>query len=217
MIWNDDVLFLHVPKTGGTSATFWLARNLRPKVHYTAPEKMKAHRRAKFHQGTRHESLAEAAEYFAADRRRLSEFAAIFAVMRNPYDLDVSRFFSLRELGTAGAGKAHQLAMAGDFAAFLAEAPFNGYSPPTIDRYFRIADGEMPPNMTLLTFESLADDLATHLAPYLHDEAEPRLGHLNQSDRGDWREYFDGETEALCYQRHRWFFDQGFYRRESFD
>src|ERR1700731_3316960 len=148
MLFNDKVLFLHVPKAAGTSVTSFLIRNLAGLVTITEPSnpawisdqaptgaRLKLALRRMRHElsillrprlrriaGTRHENLGEASEALARLGRKLEEFEVILAVIRNPYDMEVSRFHFLRRghLGIPGFAQndPERLALAGDFAAF---------------------------------------------------------------------------------------------------
>src|SRR5204862_3166773 len=54
--------------------------------------------------GTRHENLVQAAQVLAPLGRKLGDFEIVLALIRNPYDLEVSRFRYLRRghLGVPG-------------------------------------------------------------------------------------------------------------------
>ncbi len=211
MIWTDDILFLHVPKTGGISTTRFLLTNLEGRVQYTANHPVDEAPDAEYHEGPRHETLVQAEAFHSPRGRSVGDFAAVFAVMRNPYDLEVSRYHYLRKGHDVDRGRAQDLAIDDDFEKYLAEAPFFGSFPPRLDRYFRIGD-YLPKNLHVLRFERLSTDLAEKLSDFLVEEPVP-LPHLNKSDHDDYWRYYDKRCEQLCYQRHRWFFDMSFYQR----
>jgi hypothetical protein len=88
MIISDDVLFLHVRKTGGTSASQFLLETLPTPIHYfcRAPNAT-VHRKGLTHEnGNPHQTLADARDYLRRQGRELSDFRIIMAVVRNPYD-----------------------------------------------------------------------------------------------------------------------------------
>lgn len=214
MIWTKDILFLHVPKTGGMSVTEFLLKNLDGPVSYTSDTRHSGARHAKFIEGSRHETLADAESFFTYKNRSVFDFDAIFAVMRNPYDLEVSRYHYLRQGLKVDRGPAQDLALAGDFREYLRNAAFFGALPPRLDRYFQLGN-VIPPNMQILRNEYLDVDLRMRLAPYL--VANPtELPRSNTTQHDSWTEYYDDVTEELCYRRHRWFFDLGFYPRLPF-
>ncbi|HEY6578008.1 MAG TPA: sulfotransferase domain-containing protein [Rhizomicrobium sp.] len=240
MLFNDRLLFLHVPKTGGTSVTSYLIRNLRggvtitePRDRLPAPDRVSTLARMKFGvrrlrrqlallrrpkvrrlAGTRHETLTEASETLARLGRRLEDFETIVAVIRNPYDLEVSRFHFFRRghLGVAGLAQeyAEELALAGDFAAFARKAAYHGRLPGRIEDWFEI-DGRMPANLRIIRFEKLETDLHCALASLCTAAPLPRL---NASAHAPYKEYIAPAIEEAIYRKYRWLFDRGFYPRE---
>jgi uncharacterized protein (DUF1330 family) len=94
MIISDDVLFLHVRRTGSTSATQFLLESLPTPVQYVSRGRHKSvHRDGVNHDhGNPHQTLAEAQEYVRGLGRDLSDFRLIMAVVRNPYDHFVSHY-----------------------------------------------------------------------------------------------------------------------------
>ena len=96
MIFTRDVLFIHVPKTGGMALTSYLLDLLPGDKYYTAPEAdptVGGGRDDVFHlAGARHETLDEAEQTFAPYGFHLSEFPLIIVGARNPYALEVSRY-----------------------------------------------------------------------------------------------------------------------------
>jgi hypothetical protein len=73
-------------------------------------------------------------------------------------------------------------------------------------------DGVVPPNMRVIRFESLGDDLTAALREHgLAFEAE--LPWLNKSEHAPYASYYDAEIEAIVYEQARWLFDEGYYQR----
>jgi hypothetical protein len=192
MIWNDEILFIHAPKTGGMSLTKLLTENL-PSAQATE---------------ARHETISVAKEKLGD----LSRFKRIFVVMREPYTLEISRYNYLRIGHPVDRGVAQNLALAGDFKEYLRKAPFFAKFPPRLDLYYHDGLGRVPENMVILRYESLAQDIAAHVYPFLTAHAEiPRLNVTGESRFEDY--YCDTEMERLCFIRHVWFFNEGFYTR----
>ena len=164
--------------------------------------------------GNRHAHLPEVAHVLATRGRPLSSFKVIFAAIRNPYDLEVSHFHRMKsrtELGLPGKSKARQIVAGGDFELFAEEAPYYGFLPSNIERYYSI-DGETPPNMRLIRFENLNDEVERLIEPHSYGRAQ--MGHRNKSERNsDFRTYFTPRSEQAIYAKYRFLFD--FYDREK--
>ena len=94
MVFSKDVLFLHVPKTGGVSVAHYLLRSLRPPIHYVIPGHLGlADRPGYIHiPDTPHRNLERTREFLRERGIELADFKAIIAVIRNPYDLAVSNY-----------------------------------------------------------------------------------------------------------------------------
>jgi hypothetical protein len=99
MVFSEDVLFLHVPKTGGVSVAHYLLRSLRPPIHYVIPGHLGlAGRPGYIHiPDTPHRNLERTREFLRDRGIELADFKAIIAVIRNPYDLAVSNFAYQRQ------------------------------------------------------------------------------------------------------------------------
>src|SRR5262245_20901599 len=99
MLFNDDLLFVHVPKTGGMAITKYLIEVLPRPVWYLYPNFRADLEQKGINQvrGIRHENLAESREVLRGHGRDLAGFKCILAVLRNPYALEVSRFAYLRK------------------------------------------------------------------------------------------------------------------------
>jgi hypothetical protein len=99
MVFSEDVLFLHVPKTGGVSVAHYLLRSLRPPIHYVIPGHLRlADRPGYVHiPDTPHRNLQRARAFLRERGIELADFKAIIAVIRNPYDLAVSNYAYQRQ------------------------------------------------------------------------------------------------------------------------
>ncbi len=214
MIWNESILFIHAPKTAGMSMTTMLSAHLKGTVCVTGPyEALSESGRLEYIPGKRHETLLDAVSFFQERNIQLEQFEKIFVVMRNPYELELSRFAYLQKNLAQDRGKAQDIALEGDFRQYLANAPFFGKNPPRLDLYYHV-DGVIPDNLAILRYEHLAQDIADHIAPYLEGHYE--IPYENQSAHASIEDVYDAELEALCHERHKWFFEAGFYSRGSF-
>ena len=238
MLFSDKVLFLHVPKAAGSSVKSFLIHNLsgpitliRPSHPLSSAEapigvrlevalKRMRHEisfllrpRLKRIAGQPHANLVQACEALARFGRKLDDFEVVLAIIRNPYDLEVSRFHYLRRGHLGVPGLAHtdteRLALAGDFAAFAERAPYHGRA--RLEEWFEI-DGRMPPNLGVLRFETLEADLRRAPTPFCRKF--PPLPHLNASVHEPYARYLSPGIEEAIYRKYRWAFDRGFYQRE---
>ena len=229
MIWNEEILFLHIPRSGGTSVARALHRRLKGSVFSTVPqpEKLTARRwRRQAYRSTglgprditflhgRHETLAQAVKILAAHERSLEDFERIAVISRSPYEIELSRYQHLRSPANRhDAGLARDIARTTTFSEFLETAPLFGHLPPRLDLYYRLSEHDpIPANLRRLAFDSLVADFEEHFGRFL--TRGPRLGHVNASDRRiDLDMVYGTVEENICFERHRWIFDQGWFSR----
>ena len=225
MLISDDVLFIHVPKTGGLSVSDYLVNNLRGPVEESLGFKAPAVDRRQFafddvadrvtvFRGRRHEDLRQAVDILAARGRALSDFALVLAVIRNPYDLEVSHYEHLRKpevIQRRGRRSVPvQAAATGDFGHFVEHAPFFGCLPAKMERYYTL-DGKVPANLHLVRFETFVETIPALVAPFSLDRwAFP---HLNASERRrPYAAYLTPAIEQGIYEKYRFLFEH--YPRE---
>ncbi|MBO6634002.1 hypothetical protein [Parvibaculum sp.] len=214
MLWNDDLLFIHVPKTGGMATTKYLLDILEPPIFISVPEGHAEERPGlTIIDGKRHERLDEAATLLAQHGRTLASFKIILAGIRNPYDLEISRFGYLQKGHPWDKGKAQDLALAGDFDTFVCEAAFHGKTYPALEEYYEIG-GRIPENLRLIRQEHIDGDMKSALAEVGIRFTE-RLPVTNVSEHGTREDYLTAVAERAIYDRFRWFFDHGYYERAA--
>lgn len=242
MLFNDQFLFIHVPKTAGMSVTQFLIDTVPGKLTLTEPVyrprstvqlpasvwvKLQTKtmlkragfwgpRRVAYAEGRRHERLHEAQAFFQARGRTLDEFRLILSVVRNPYDIEVSRYHYLRKgfHGRPGVAETAEqaIALGNDFEQFALMAPFHGHIPAHIEHWYE-RDGCVPRNMKIARFETLDEDLRAIVGTlYPVRSALPKL---NTTERGPFRDYLSPRAEAAIYAKYRWLFDKGYYCRET--
>lgn len=212
MIFNDDILFIHAPKTGGMAMTHTLLNSLSDTPYYCAP---KGHHNVNYGQhgliGKRHATLAHARDFLAAleSPRQLSDFNMIFAIIRNPYEIEISRFNYLQKGNKWDKGQAQELAMKKDFDAFAEQSKW--FHP--FEAYYHL-NGNIPDNMYIFRHEDLAQVLPFHLQPYLKSKfSMPRK---NATKKAKLSKVINKTNEPFIYEKYQWLFDKGFYSRMIF-
>ena len=211
MVCNDQVLFLHAPKTAGMSITHFLRTHLPGPVYVTAPQGHEdSDDGVKIVPGIRHEWLHKAEETLAPLGRNLASFKRIISVLRNPYDLEVSRFFYLRLGHPYDKGYAQAIALSGDFEEFSEKAPYIGNNPSNIEAWY-VMDGRLLPNLRLIRFEALESGLRSALSGFINHELE--LPKINQTKHETFEKYLTPRAEVGIYKKYSWLFDYGFYPR----
>jgi hypothetical protein len=97
----------------------------------------------------------------------------------------------------------------------------NGIRDPTLNfmgsfyRFYHLND-RIPDNLRVIRFENLAEDTKDSLR-LIGIESKREFPWLNQSERGDYRSYYDEELEEAIYSKNKWMFDEGFYERLRLD
>lgn len=190
---DKDFIFIHVPKTAGSSVT----RLLQPWC--VEPERSQF-RRLLSHLPVREDpARAYLRQHDKAEwaRRKLKgdfyDRAFKFATVRNPYDFAVSYFHYVKK---SRSKRRHAEAQGWDFAAFLAyldrKRRFGG-----VDQMSWIADGSGTLIVDkVMRFETLDRDFAEVLETIglPPDLALPRI---NRTVRSDYRGYYDEASMAL--------------------
>jgi hypothetical protein len=213
MVFNEQLLFLHVPKTGGMAITKALLEGLSGSVYCTAPKghHLQRVRHEQVLQGIRHENIPQARKVLARLGRRLEDFECIIAVMRDPYELEASRFHYLRKGQACDRGPAQDLALAGDFEAFTVQSRW--WFGDIADYY--TLDGRTLPNLRLLRHERLAADFTMVAGPYL--DPSTTLGRINVSGDSGAPVRLKPAAEEAIYRKYRWLFEAGHYARRLAD
>ena len=94
LVFNKDLLFIHVPKAAGTSISRYLLSVLPSPLYYVRPEPFPDldDGAAVYIEGKQHQTLREVRELLRGYGFDLSRLPLILAVMRNPYDAMVSSY-----------------------------------------------------------------------------------------------------------------------------
>jgi hypothetical protein len=214
MIFCKDVLFVHVPKAGGMSVTRHLLQVLPRPVYYSIPPLDEKVTDTSIVQipGIRHETLEEARRIVREYGYEILQFPLILAVVRNPYAIEVSRYkFLQQDYQHPNQGYNQQLAMEEDFETFAIKSSYHGGETRPLESYF-LLDGRVPPNLQIIRFENLLQDLKAALQR-VGIEKVLDFPHLNRSHHADFRLYYTQRAEEAVYQKYKWAFDSGLYER----
>ena len=213
MIFSKDLLFVHVPKTGGMSVTRYLLEVLPRPIYYSVDRRDERITDEGIHQfpGIRHETLAEARDIVREYGFDIPDFPLILAVLRNPYAIEVSRYKYMQQDYAWLSGSVKELALNEDFVTFALKSSYHGGSSRPLDDYF-LLEGKAPPNLRILRLESLLEELKSALRG-IGIEKVAELPHENTSFHGDYRLYYSKAAEEIVYQKYRWAFDAGWYDR----
>ncbi len=211
MIFSQDLLFIHVPKTGGTSISVNLFQTLKRPVYYTHPNPLpvSADPGVIWIEGDGHEKPAEARELVARYGLNITRFRLILAVIRNPYAREVSAYsyLAVRDEPPTEAG---ELALCLDFEGFVSRS-FRNRNGRVTEGYYKL-DGVIPSNMKILKQENLAAEYASALRSVGLDPGNG-LPHVNKSQHANFAAYYTEVSEQAVYQNYKWMFDAGLYAR----
>jgi hypothetical protein len=213
MIFCKQLLFVHVPKTGGMSVTKYLLGVLPPPVYYTHPDCKEAYEADGIHHipGLRHESMNEAKALLAKYGFDISEIPLILAGLRNPYSLEVSRYAYLRTGHPWDEGPNQDLALTADFTTFARESYDHMAGRTKLEDYFLLG-GAFPSSLQVVQSENLSEEVEAALRK-VDITTSAEFPWVNRSIHEDFLSYYTKEAEEAVYQRYRWIFDQGFYER----
>jgi len=220
ILFNNQLLFVHNPKTAGTSLLNYLGKILSKPVHYAGVKEV----------GTYHPSLSQSLNYACAvTGNRSQDFRRIISVIRNPFDRELSMYVYFRDVLCNSASLAHDLndrhierivRIAGklSFDDYLARI----YSElGTCDiwkskYYYRTAEGNAPSNLRILKTENLDEDLAEALRGIELENNSANIPRLNTAPRTSADVYQKARSLEIVAQSYEWIFADGYYDIDSF-
>lgn len=215
MLWCDDYLFVHYPKTAGKTLTrFFVQAWPRPIAGYISKGQVHELADCELEKtgivvGRGHENLKQSAEIVAEAGGDIRNMKGIFCCIRNPYDLMVSNYHFMRQ--TYPANKERNNFIIAHENSFVDFCEKVGVSSPS---NWMTLDGVQPDNLQIIRFEQMNDDLNRFSEKFGFDM--PVLGHLNASKRAHYSEYMCERTEKAIAEKFSYWFDKGYYQRESF-
>jgi hypothetical protein len=212
MIYSDSLCVLHIPKTGGISAHNWVAANVPGCREVRAP--------------TPHIPLRDIERYTG---HKPGLFRKIVAVVRDPYDQQLSQWVHYRD-GYARGGRSISEVVAALYpelghwlidpyadAHMAHEEYHNGLAAEEAHRlvqglgyyeYYLALDGETPDNLVVVPFEEYPVrfiDAVRELVP-----AEPTpFPHVNKSAPRNTVAYYSQLATAIVSHKFRWSIGRG--------
>lgn len=162
-------------------------------------------------EGVAHEGLAEARIILDGRGLRIEEMPLMVACARDPYALEVSRYAFLRQqVKSFNHGPEQAVARLGDFELFARCTRPHGGRP--LEIYYTL-DGAVPANLRIIKLENVAEDLPRSVRAAGLPPPPQSLPHRNRTEHGDVRGFYTPAAEEAVYQKYKWVFDAGLYRR----
>lgn len=192
---KSNLAFVHIHKTGGLSFREFLERTF-PDMR-EMPELPGPHHNV--------------SDLLPALRRRgiEPETAKILTVIRNPFAHVVSIYHYWRS--DLISEQESQLS----YIQFARRATFPEFVLALIqhDPYLEALsiEGQIPPNVFVLTLEKLKDDAERVLKEQLGVNASIDIPHLNRTEHAPYMEFYDEELQRHIRTVYRWCFEAGYY------
>jgi hypothetical protein len=227
MIFNEDMIFIHIGKTGGMSCSHYLLHNLRGQVHnchQTAADELK-----KLGLGNkgivsldgihRHCTLRESLDFIHAyNGSTLESFEKIVAVVRHPFSLEFSYYNHLKKpaVRKLRSKNTDLVKLAdGSFESFIKESGYHRPNHP--QEAFFLLNNEMPDNLELIKFEQIQTNFPASVENFLSPDASYSFPARNKTDyKEQLRDFLSDEVKEQLYQKHRYMFDSGLYSVDEY-
>jgi hypothetical protein len=165
--------------------------------------------------------------------RKLDSWKLIFAVLRDPYEQQLSQWSFWRDRYAKGGRHFHDQAAAAyktlaewlgddrcDFHTWYIQQIHEGKSINADSGYYRFwleVDGEIPRNVTILDIDSLNEQVPKLLAPFTNPPRALKISDvevLNTSPHSTkTREYYTPKAARLVEEKFKWAFAEGNYRK----
>jgi len=200
VLFNRDLMFIHIPKAAGTSIREYFKRALpKPVIIY--------------HEivGTEnpHINLPDALQFVLDQGYDPAGFKFFLAVFRNPYAVDVSMYHYMRNTpGNWPKTSDRHLALHSSFDEYLRKSTYW----PSFEYYIYL-NGRIPDNMIILRVEDDLEQDMRSIVEEIGGNREVEFPHINIQHYGHYVEYYTPELEEIVYNKYRWVFDYGIYER----
>ena len=212
MLISNSLIFVHNPRTGGTSVRKQLRKAL-PNHYFPAADSTLTDEQKTwiYHQG-----LTIAFEY--VEKLGLDPYnIPALVCIRNPYSLTLSGYKYLiprmkrenKDLEDSFTDYLVNLDrnMPSSKRQAMASAPYGPFSG------FLLIGDKTPSNLTIARTESLGDDVAKFLAKLNVTNPGQEFPHQNKSEHVHFSHYFTAKEEQIVYDMYRNTFESGLYER----
>ena len=212
MLISESLIFVHNPRTGGSSVREYL-QNAVPAKYYPANDTSMSEKERLW---IMHQGLAVAFQYAAKLGLDPAGIPALVCI-RNPYSLTLSGYKYLFQRWKDQTEK-----LEGTFAEYLsnlssrtpadklermAASPYGPFSG------FLMVGDRVPPSLTIAKTESLSNDVAGFLNSVPGASPASEFPYYNRSEHEHFSAYYSEKEEEIVYRMYKNTFDNGLYKR----
>ena len=212
MLVGKSLLFVHHPRTGGTSVRNLLMR-ISPEQYFPTndPRLTRDQKVWMTHQGL------DVCHQYAIQNRLNPLTIPTLVCIRNPYSMMLSEYTYLSQKWKKKL-KANEKTFAGYLANLYRQTSDErkqSWSEAQYGRYqnYICVNGETPDNLTIARYENLAEDVNGFVADKLGITEQAKLPHKNASRHGDFKKYYTEKEEKIVYLMWKNVFESGLYDR----
>lgn len=213
MLVSKKLLFVHHPRTGGTSVRNHLMRLVPDNYYPSQDPNLNTDQKVWLtHQGL------DVCHKYAMQQRINPMMVPTLVVIRNPYSLMLSEYMYLSQKWKKKIKDIEKtlLGYLANMYKKTSDERRQKWANDRLGRYqdFLCVNDQTPDNLTIARYESLADDVNGFLKDQLGilDE-KAKLPHKNASRHGDFKNYFTDKEEKLVYAMWKNVFESGLYKR----
>ena len=212
MLISKKLIFIHYPRTGGTSIQHYLLKVV-PDRYYPIDDPHLSRERKLW---ITHQGLPAAWQYARQLGLDPNSIPALVCI-RNPYSQMLSGYMYLAQRWKNEVGNLEET-----FTDYLlnlkAKTPpreAHRWANATYGQYtdFLMINGETPDNLTVGRTERLEQDVMQFLKRELRLRPRLRLPHRNASEHKSIAHYYGEQEEQLVYEMWKQVFDNGLYQR----
>lgn len=224
---NDEILFIHIPKCAGTAVKQWLFENFDGMQGQDPRNPTETAQAAGIPIG--HIPLRDIERYTG---RKPESFKLIFAIVRDPYDQQLSQWLFWADRYRRSGRHVHDICAAShptidtwlqdpgcDFHLWYEDrfnpqealveraGPENGYAGfGGYYLYWISVNGEIPQNLKVVDYDRVAEDLPKMLASFKDGELAPLPFVNTGTARGPTQEYYTPDAALMVEQKFQWAF-----------